>query len=76
MSARASSLFRPRSECRRPARVRKPCPCPKNSDSCRTVVMLAAGMECPFCHLAPLREEAGGMIACPVCGYGTHRPVT
>lgn len=75
MAPKKPGLFRPP---KKPS-LRDPCPClPSTRSGCRnrTVVYVAAGSECPHCHLATLREEPGGEIRCPVCGYGTHRPVT
>jgi hypothetical protein len=74
------SLFKPRKPLAERPVFRKPCPClPATKSGCReraTVVLLAAGMECPHCHLASLLEREGNLILCPICGYGTHRPVT
>lgn len=73
-------LFKPRKPLSHRPVFRKPCPCPPASKfGCperRSVVFLAAGMECPYCHLASLEEREDNLIVCPVCGYGTHRPVT
>ena len=76
MAAKAP-LFKPRGQRKAAPRFRKPCPCPPSRGSgCSSVVFLAAGMECPHCRLASLAEGEGNEIRCPVCGYGTHRPVT
>ncbi|MEW5763556.1 MAG: hypothetical protein ACOYXN_03685 [Acidobacteriota bacterium] len=73
-------LFKPRKPLSSRPVFRKPCPClPATRSGCpekQTLVFLAAGMECPHCHLASLAEREGALIQCPICGYGTHRPVT
>jgi hypothetical protein len=50
--------------------------CGSGAAACRTVVYLTPGMECPNCHMATLEKADQGPVACPICGYGTHRPVT
>jgi hypothetical protein len=75
-ASRPSSIFKPRPSSTKGRRFRKPCPCAKTSDSCQTVEMLAVGQKCPHCGLDRLRLVEGGEVRCPICGYGTHRPVT
>ncbi len=77
MSAEDLSVrFKPRKKtagaCRR--RVKSGCASPESA--CRTIVTLTPGTECPNCRLANLEKVEGRKVVCPVCGYGTHRPVT
>ncbi len=61
----------------RKVRSRGACPCTQSrAGGCRKTVFLVAGMECPHCHFARLGQTEPGELRCPICGYGTHRPVT
>lgn len=74
-----SRLFRPRKSvgcAKRKKRV--PCGCQKvgGEGGCTDIIYLSAGSECPHCGMAALAENSPGVVTCPICGYGTNRPVT
>ncbi len=77
MSAEHLSVrFKPRKKTAGACRRRVKASCASAESTCRTIVYLTPGAECPNCRLANLEKAEGGKVACPVCGYGTHRPVT
>jgi hypothetical protein len=71
-----SVRFKTRKKSAGACRRRVKASCGSGSAACRTVVYLSPGMECPNCHMATLEKADQGPVACPICGYGTHRPVT
>jgi hypothetical protein len=74
-TSHAPSIFKPRPPSKG-RRFRKPCPCQRATDPCSTVEMVSVGQDCPHCGLEKLRLIEGSEVRCPICGFGTHRPVT
>jgi ribosomal protein L37AE/L43A len=42
----------------------------------RNVILIMAGQLCPHCGFARLQKEPGGIIKCPICGFGPNNRFT